>query len=1031
MSDRDARLNILRNQLAQTADAAMRAALAAQIADLERQQTNAQQIDSSQVGAAIGRDNSGSVIEQQFHPGAVGNIGVLHVTVESGRASATGYTAPPSLDLDIGGDANGYTIALRSSVGSAVAARPLPLPLDLAALPQRADINDWVRQVRFVELRTESPELRKAKEFGAALFDALFAGERLGQLRDAQARLAAGERLRVRLALPDTMPELPWELLYDGREFFALKDNIVLIRAPVLDTPARNMSPVVQTPLRMLCVVASPSGQRSLAREIAIELATIEQVWASHIQQGRVSIDVIAGKDTYRQLQTRMFQPAHIVHMLCHGDVDPDHSEGALYFEDKDGDAEPVNAEALGLLLRRGKDETRLVLLNACHGASGGDDPGASVASALVRGNIPAVIAMQFTVRADKANRLTRDFYHYLQIGQTVENALVLAREDLYGADKYRLDWAIPVLFMRGTSSALFAPTPAARPVAAEPAATPPALPVAQQSVEPPPAPVVQPPRTRPDTSEIRRLRQEARIASMNGQWRAALTMLEQLVRLDPEDAAVQTRLAEARRQAALADHYDAARTAKSIPDWVEVRAQLDTIAWETKDYPDPDGLRAWVAAQEAHHNAVEQALDLCEQGEWAAVETVLAPFETEVPVEAMLHVLLARARQELAAVEARSAAVALQPAREALARGHAGHALALLGGLLNAGTATNAARALAADIVALPAAPTTVRVEAGTLLGQHGDPRVGVLTLPPDMVAFATPQRFQIGSTAAEADAAGPAWEKYWNGQNNAEQAKAARSWPNDEINDAWLTLAPFALARYLVTNAQYQLFIKDAGYDPSQPWWSAAARVWLAREDAKTRGLEPYQIRTRKDASEFWANARHGATRPNQPVVGVNWYEAMAFCAWLTLRYPTHGTYRLPSEAEWEYVARGTTRRPYPWGSPEPDQQRANFDNQWNGPTAVGCFAQGVTPEGLHDMAGNAWEWTRSEYKPYPYNPDDGRENEHGDAAQKRFTLRGGGWFTHSLDLRAASRDNYAPDNHDDNLGFRLALHPHGVRD
>jgi formylglycine-generating enzyme required for sulfatase activity len=161
---------------------------------------------------------------------------------------------------------------------------------------------------------------------------------------------------------------------------------------------------------------------------------------------------------------------------------------------------------------------------------------------------------------------------------------------------------------------------------------------------------------------------------------------------------------------------------------------------------------------------------------------------------------------------------------------------------------------------------------------------------------------------------------------------------------------LAPFALARYPVTNAQYQIFMQHGGYDPSAPWWDDAARAWLARDDAATPGLHEWQRRKHKDQPEFWDEERFGSARPNHPVVGISWYEATAFCRWLT-RYLNDGfEYCLPSEAEWEYAARGTTRRTYAWGDEEPDGERANCNEIYNGTTAVGCFARGATPEGVY---------------------------------------------------------------------------------
>jgi formylglycine-generating enzyme required for sulfatase activity len=159
---------------------------------------------------------------------------------------------------------------------------------------------------------------------------------------------------------------------------------------------------------------------------------------------------------------------------------------------------------------------------------------------------------------------------------------------------------------------------------------------------------------------------------------------------------------------------------------------------------------------------------------------------------------------------------------------------------------------------------------------------------------------------------------------------------------------------------------------------------------------------------------------------VVGISWYEAVAFCRWLTQHedYNSDGyTYLLPSEAEWEYAARRATRRTYPWGNEEPDAERANFDEAHNGTTAVGCFPAGATPEdGIYDLAGNVLEWTRSEYRKYPYDPADGREDMN-NPAKKRFTLRGGGWISRSVNLRASGRLYFAPALHGLNIGCRLA--------
>jgi formylglycine-generating enzyme required for sulfatase activity len=149
------------------------------------------------------------------------------------------------------------------------------------------------------------------------------------------------------------------------------------------------------------------------------------------------------------------------------------------------------------------------------------------------------------------------------------------------------------------------------------------------------------------------------------------------------------------------------------------------------------------------------------------------------------------------------------------------------------------------------------------------------------------------------------------------------------------------------------------------------------------------------------------------------------MAFCAWLTQHLNDGYAYRLPSEVEWELAARGGERRPYAWGEAEPDPERANFNSTFGATTPVGPFASGATPgTGLFDMTGNVWEWTRSEYRPYPYDANDGREDL-SNLQQKSFTLRGDSWYEIPIYLRAANRYVNSPDYRIVYVGFRLARH------
>jgi formylglycine-generating enzyme required for sulfatase activity len=189
---------------------------------------------------------------------------------------------------------------------------------------------------------------------------------------------------------------------------------------------------------------------------------------------------------------------------------------------------------------------------------------------------------------------------------------------------------------------------------------------------------------------------------------------------------------------------------------------------------------------------------------------------------------------------------------------------------------------------------------------------------------------------------------------------------------------LDAFRIDKYEVTNALYRRFIDATGRATPQYW-----------NDSK------------------WNEAQ-------QPVVGVSWNDAQAYCSWAGKR--------LPTEAEWEKAARGTDGRKYPWGE-QWDASRANSDESKIGKTvAVGSYSSGVSPYGAHDLAGNVWEWVADWFDANYYSRAPGR-NPKGPGSGERRVLRGGSWFNLPGGLRASGRSLNDPSNRDYRIGFRCA--------
>lgn len=210
-------------------------------------------------------------------------------------------------------------------------------------------------------------------------------------------------------------------------------------------------------------------------------------------------------------------------------------------------------------------------------------------------------------------------------------------------------------------------------------------------------------------------------------------------------------------------------------------------------------------------------------------------------------------------------------------------------------------------------------------------------------------------------------------------------------------VTIGAFYLDRMEVTNRQFKRFLEN------NPAWQKD------RIDAK--------LHTGKYLQN-WNGNNYRAGSDDHPVVFVSWYAAAAYCR-------AEGK-RLPTEAEWEYAARGgLLGKEFPWGDEMPDKTRANYSaTGLNAPTSVASYlANGY---GLHDMAGNVWEFLDDEWQKYPFPATGPNASATSDFLKvtTRRSLRGGSFGGSPVNLRVTYRDSHAPENAVEHVGFRCAV-------
>jgi hypothetical protein len=208
-------------------------------------------------------------------------------------------------------------------------------------------------------------------------------------------------------------------------------------------------------------------------------------------------------------------------------------------------------------------------------------------------------------------------------------------------------------------------------------------------------------------------------------------------------------------------------------------------------------------------------------------------------------------------------------------------------------------------------------------------------------------------------------------------------------ESSQGLIKVSPFSMAKYPITNAQYNVFVDaNDGYCNAE-WWE-------------------YSIHAKE-----WHNKNPKPAPPaflgdDLPRTIVNWYDATAFCRWLNAK--SNVEIALPSEVQWLRAAIGDTKNLYPWGN-ELDESYCNYGHVIGQPTPVSRYVLGSSPFGVVDICGNVWEWTRNVRV----------QREH--VSMKRL-LVGGAWNSDSSELSSTLRYWQLPQTQNDTIGFRVCI-------
>jgi hypothetical protein len=364
----------------------------------------------------------------------------------------------------LGNVGDGYRVEVTASpAGETPQAVPMPSPMEQPAVERALQ-----------DLRDFRAAPSAVRELGNALWQAVFQPPIAGRYAQSLG-MAGDDGLRVRLRIdPAELQLLPWEYLHNPEtgQFLALSRRTPLVRYVARPQPVPPLT--VEGPLRVLVLISAPTDQPAL--QVDRERTLIEEALRPLTAAGAVELTVETDGRPDR-LQDRLRQGYHVLHYIGHGILTrgqgtstspssspgPDQASGGtsgqgyLVLEDDEHASRFVGATALEPLL--GGTSLRLVVLTACESAAAPGDPFLGLAPALVRGDVPAVVAMQMSMPDESAVVFTREFYRSLAHRWPIDLCVTEGRLGIRAAVRERrIDWGIPTLFTRSDDGIIFAP---------------------------------------------------------------------------------------------------------------------------------------------------------------------------------------------------------------------------------------------------------------------------------------------------------------------------------------------------------------------------------------------------------------------------------------------------------------------------------------------------------------------------------------------------------------------------------------------